>query len=93
MVYILCRKKGWPDALAKRDHLLGSRMVWIEPTSSIVTEAAHEKCRRALAIQDCFTIALARFLRCEAVFARAESEILEEEKREPFDVRIGYLRS
>ncbi len=91
MLYILCRKKGWTEALAKRDQLVGSRLVSVEPSLVVMEEAAREKCRRALALQDCFTIALARSLRCEAVFARRESELSSEQRKEPFDVPIHYL--
>lgn len=91
MMYVVCRKKGLTEAFQKRDDLLDSNLLNVEATSKLLSEAAQVKCGRALSIQDCFTIALARVYRCEAVFAKPESELSREQKKKPFDVPITYL--
>jgi hypothetical protein len=93
MMYMTCRGKGWTEAVQKRDDLLNSNLISVEPTSKLLTEAAQTKCGRALSLQDCFTIALARVLHCEAVFAKPESELSRAMKKKPFDIPISYLVS
>lgn len=92
-MYVVCRRKNWNQAVQKRDDLFKSNMITVEPASRLVSEAAREKCERSISLQDCFTIALARVLRCEAVFAKPESELSRELQKKPFDVPISYLVS
>ncbi|HZY94110.1 MAG TPA: PIN domain-containing protein [Candidatus Bathyarchaeia archaeon] len=93
MMYVTCREKNWAQALQNRDNLLNSNLVIVQPTSGLVSMAAQIKCDRALALSDCFTLALARMHHCEAIFAKPESELSREQKKKPFDVPISYLVS
>ncbi len=91
MMYVICRRKNWREAIQKKNDLVSSNLVSIEATSNLLAEAALTKCGRALSLQDCFTITLARILGCEALFAKPEEELSREMKRKHFEVPIGFL--
>jgi len=59
LLYIICRKASMNIAKQKFDLLKGSGFINIIPTNMLLEDAASIKCRRKLALADCFTIALA----------------------------------
>jgi predicted nucleic acid-binding protein len=91
MLYIICRKFGWPAALEKKQYLLESKMVNIIESSELVEDAARFKCNRSLALADCYTLAIAKKNSCKAVFARRELEFDKEINKTEFDVEIEFL--
>ena len=49
------------------------------------------KCERALSLADCFCLALARKLECNAIFAKREAELVKETRKKPFDTEVLFL--
>jgi predicted nucleic acid-binding protein len=91
--YILCREFGEETARQKIDSLIQSRTIEIVDDSFLLHDAARVKCGRAIALGDCYTIALAQKLKGTALFAHPEEDIDREKKRKPFPVTIAFLQS
>ncbi len=89
--YILCRKLGWRESSEKVNKLLASGYIKVEDTLKLIDEASKIKCRRAISLPDCFTLALAHEITGNALFARKEQDLTAEMQRKPFDVRILFL--
>jgi predicted nucleic acid-binding protein len=89
--YVLCREKGWEKAREKIDELTESRAVELVEASELVHETARIKCVRAIALTDCYTIALAEKLNGTAVFAHLEDDLSREMKRKPFSTKLVFL--
>jgi predicted nucleic acid-binding protein len=91
--YILCRELGEDNARQKIDNLVQSRTIGIVEDSFLLHEAARVKCGRAIALEDCYTIALAQKLKGTALFASPEEDLDRERRRKPFPVTIAFLQS
>jgi predicted nucleic acid-binding protein len=89
--YVLCRKLGWRESSERVNKLLASGYFKIEDTLTLTNEAAKIKCKRAISLPDCFTLALARKIAGHAVFARKEQDLTSEMQRNPFEVNILFL--
>jgi predicted nucleic acid-binding protein len=89
--YILCREIGWEKARGKIEGLTESRAVELVEASELVHEAARIKCARAIALTDCYTIALAEKLDGTALFAHLEDDLSREMKRKPFSINLVFL--
>ncbi len=91
--YILCREFGEETARQKLESLIQSRTIEIVEDSLLLHTAATVKCGRAIAIGDCYTIALAQKLNGTALFARPEEDLDREMRRKPFSVPLAFLQS
>src|SRR5438445_13358949 len=91
--YILCRELGEENARQKLDSLIQSTTIEIVEDSFLLHDAARVKCGRAVALGDCYTIALAEKLKGIALFARPEEDLDRERRRKPFPVIISFLES
>lgn len=89
--YVLCRKLGWRESSERVNKLLASGYFKVEDTLTLTNEAAKIKCKRAISLPDCFTLALARKIGGYAVFARKEQDLTSEMQRKPFEVNIVFL--
>lgn len=89
--YILCRKLGWRESSEKVNKLLASRYMKVEDTLKLTNEASKIKCRRAISLPDCFTLALANEIVGNALFARREQDLTSEMQRKTFEVNILFL--
>ncbi len=89
--YILCREIGWEKAKEKVEAFTESRAVELVEASELVHETARLKCARAIALTDCYTIALAEKLDGTAVFARLEDDLSREMKRKSFSTKLAFL--
>lgn len=89
--YVLCRKLGWRESGERVNKLLASGYFKVEDTLTLTNEAAKIKCKRAISLPDCFTLALARKIAGYAVFARKEQDLTSEMQRKPFEVNIVFL--
>ena len=89
--YILCRRIGIREARDRVNKLLKSGYVNVIETSKLRELAAEYKCRRAISLADSFLLALSKYLKIPALFARREKELIKEIEREPFDVIILFL--
>jgi len=89
--YILCRKLGWQESNERVNKLLASGYVKTEDTLTLINEASKTKCKRAISLPDCFTLALAQKIGGNALFARKEQDLTNEMKRKPFEVNILFL--
>jgi len=89
--YVLCRQLGWQESNERVNNLLASGYIQIEDTLSLINEASKTKCKRAISLPDCFTLALARKIGGAALFARKEQDLTVEMQRKPFDVDILFL--
>jgi predicted nucleic acid-binding protein len=89
--YILCRRLGTESSKEKVDKLLASGYITVEEMSSLILDASEYKCKRAISLADCFCLALAKKSFGGAIFARRESELVEEMTKEQFDVEIIFL--
>ena len=89
--YVLCRKLGWHESNERVKKLLASGYFKIEDTLTLTDEAAKIKCKRAISLPDCFTLALAHKISGYAVFARKEQDLTSEMQRTPFEVNIAFL--
>jgi len=89
--YILCREIGWEKAREKIEGLTESRAIELVEASELVHETARIKCARAIALTDCYTIALAEKLNGTAVFAHLEDDLSREMKRKPFSAKLAFL--
>lgn len=91
MIYILCRKINAEIATQKYHDLINSKYITIIPTKELIYEAAKIKCTRKISIADCYTIALAKTYNCKALFAYPEKELITENNRKPFKIKIEFL--
>lgn len=89
--YILCRRIGWAESSRRVDKLLESGYLKVEGIPKLINEAAKTKCCRAISLPDCFTIALAKKIGGNALFARKEQELVAEMLKEPFDIKVLFL--
>jgi len=89
--YILCREIGWEKARQKVEGLTESRAIEIIEATELVHETARIKCARAIALTDCYTIALAEKLNGTAVFVRLEDDLSREMKRKSFSAKLAFL--
>ncbi len=86
--YVLCRQLGASEARRKTEILLDS--VDVIEGKEVQLLAGEYKCKRAISLSDCFTMAAAKILGAPAMF-RKERELLEEIKKHKFDVEILFL--
>jgi len=91
VMYILCRRFGWEESYKRVDKLINSGYIEVYETGQLVDIAAKYKCERSISLADCFTLALAKKLNCNALFAKKEQELLKEINKKPFDVEILFL--
>lgn len=89
--YILCRKLGWRESSEKVNKLLASGYIKVEDTLKLTNEASKIKCRRAISLPDCFTLALANEIAGNALFARREQDLTSEMQRKTFEANILFL--
>lgn len=89
--YILCRKLGWRESSEKVNKLLASGYIKVEDTLKLTNEASKIKCRRAISLPDCFTLALANEIAGNALFVRKEQDLTSEIQRKTFEVNILFL--
>ena len=90
--YILCRQFGEETARQKIDNLIQSRTIEMVDDSFLLHDAARVKCDRAIALGDCYTIALAQKLEGTALFAHREEDLDRENRKNRFSVPIAYLQ-
>ncbi len=91
MLYILCRRKSMELARRKYEFLKSSGFIEIIPTTELIEDVGMVKCKRRLAIADCFTISLAIKLDAVAVFAKLEKELKLELTKEPFQCDFFFI--
>ncbi len=89
--YLLCRGVGPDEARQRVANLLNSGYIELEQTVHLMDAASLYKCRRSLAMADCFTLALGKGWGIPALFGNLERELISEMNREPFDVEIVFL--
>jgi len=89
--YVLCRKLGWRESSERVNKLLASGYFKVEDTLTLINEASQLKCKRAISLPDCFTLALAHKIVGNALFARNEQDLTTEIQRKPFEVKIFFL--
>jgi predicted nucleic acid-binding protein len=89
--YVLCRKLGWHESSERVNKLLASGYLKIEDTESLTDAAAQIKCKRAISLPDCFTLALAQKIAGSALFARREQDLEAEMQKKPFEIKIIFL--
>ncbi len=90
--YVLCRQKGPRFAMDAIGLLKQTRYVTIPELENIDLVAGLYKCSRKISLADCYVLALAKESGSTALFARHETELDREAKRETFDVPITYLQ-
>jgi len=92
--YIVCRKLGRAESIARIKDLRESNFISIEPITPTLSEfAAQHKCDRSLSLADCFTFALAEVKEIPVLFARKEKELEKEMKTRPFDIPVYFLEN
>ncbi|WXG41562.1 MAG: PIN domain-containing protein [Candidatus Freyarchaeum deiterrae] len=89
--YVLCRAGGEKLAEESLETLKAIKDLVIERSVDLAGKAGSLKCKRAISLADCTCISLAEKYGCQALFARKEREIEEEEKRKPFKVKLIFL--
>ena len=89
--YVLCRKLGWHESNERVNKLLASGYIKVEDTLKLINQASKTKCRRAISLPDCFTLALAHQISGNALFARKEQDLTAEMHKEPFEVNMLFL--
>ena len=89
--YILCRKLGKEIAFEKVDNLLDSNYFNVVSLDSYRRKLSELKCFNPISLPDCNTIAIALDLKIPALFARRETEIINQIKKKPFDTKIYFL--
>ena len=91
--YVLCRKLGRHQSNERVNKLLASGYIKVEDTLKLINQASKIKCRRAISLPDCFTLALAHQISGNALFARKEQDLTAEMHKEPFEVNILFLEN
>jgi predicted nucleic acid-binding protein len=89
--YVLCRKLGWRQSAERAKKLVASGYFKVEETPKLMNEAARIKCRMAISLADCFTLALAQEIGGSALFARNEQDLSAEMARKAFEATIVFL--
>ncbi len=89
--YILCREIGRARAREKIENLVLSRAIETVEGERVYHQAAETKCDRAIALGDCYTLALAANIKGKAVFARLEQDLSQEIRKKPFAVELFFL--
>ena len=89
--YILCRKLGDGEAAGKINTLLRSNYLSIIEAERLREEVVKIKCSRAIALADCYCLAVAKVTGSRALFAFKEEELRREISKRPFDVSISFL--
>ena len=89
--YVLCRRLGWEEAARRVNALASSGYVVVHETSRLASTVALLKCKHAIAVGDCFTLAVAKRIRGPALFARREEELARELQRGTLGVRVLFL--
>ncbi len=90
--YILCRKVGQEQSKDVVEKLISSGYLRILPINDIAEEASLLKCRRAISLVDCFTIALGGVSRSRVLFAKHEQDLDKEIRKTPFGTTILFLQ-
>ncbi|MEX2752636.1 MAG: PIN domain-containing protein [Candidatus Freyarchaeota archaeon] len=90
-LYILCRHIGWKPAHEKVTGLIESGYFIVEDAGRIFEISARYKCERRISLADCFTLGLAKHVSAPALFAVKEKELVHENEKTPFDIRIIFL--
>lgn len=75
LLYITCRLKGWEEAKATIDDFLSNFVILRVPDLDEI--AAQIKCKVPIAIADCYTLAIGKFLSTPTYFIN-EKELAEE---------------
>lgn len=88
--YVICRKAGWEKSREIVDSLLRSGYIKAIWSDEISKRAAALKCKRALSLPDCFTIAAGEVLGAKVMFARREKELEAELQKEPFNATLIF---
>jgi len=89
--YVLFRKLGIQQSNTRVNSLLKSGYIPLHGIHELIHRVAEYKCRRALSIMYCFTLALANYMNAPALFARREKEIVEEMRKRSLDVDVIFL--
>jgi predicted nucleic acid-binding protein len=89
--YILCRKLWWTESSERVNKLIASGYFKVEDTLPLINETAKTKCQRAIALPDCFILALAHKIGGSALFDSKEKELADEMRKKPFDVNLVFL--
>lgn len=89
--YVLCRKRGPKYADGVVSVFLDADYGEMLASTEIDMVAGKYKCERAISLADCYVLAAAKLKHATALFAKAESDLLEEMKRRTFDVEIDFL--
>ncbi len=89
--YVLCRKRGPKHADAVVSVFLQGDYAEMLASTEIDMAAGKYKCERAISLADCYVLAAAKLRHATALFARPESDLLEEMEKHTFDVEIAFL--
>jgi predicted nucleic acid-binding protein len=89
--YLLCRALGREEAYRRVYQLLSSGFIAVDPLTNLVDEAAAYKCRRGLALPDCFSLSLGKSWGIPVLFGGFEKELISEMNNDSFDVKISFL--
>jgi len=90
--YVLCRRLGPEKSKSKVDKLRNSNYTLVPDTEQVSRIAAQIKCKQALSLPDCYTLATAKITASKALFAFRERELEREMKRQPYDVEVIFLQ-
>ena len=89
--YLICRKLGWEKAEEIVNKLLNSGYIHMLDITPYLRRAAQLKCRRALSLVDCITIAAGEKNGFKVMFAKKEKELEEEINKQPFETQLIFL--
>lgn len=89
--YILCRKIGYELAQTKVRNLIDSNFIDFISTEQLLHIASKIKCEYAIALADCFCLAVAETTGSTALFRFKEKELEREIGKKPFEIRIKFL--
>lgn len=92
LAYIICRKTDWQTAADKADNLVRSATIQAIPASILWKRAAQLKCKAAIALPDCFTLAAADMLKGTALFAFEEAELRQALSRKLIPKIVEFLK-
>ncbi len=89
--YVLCRKRGPKYADGVVSVFLDGDYGELLASTEIDMAAGKYKCERAISLADCYVLAAAKLRHATALFAKSESDLLEEMQKRTFDVEIDFL--
>jgi predicted nucleic acid-binding protein len=89
--YVLCRRLGHDTSKSKVNNLRNSGYAVAADTEQVSRIAAQIKCKRALSLADCYTLATAKATASKALFAFREKDLDREMKRHPYEVEVIFL--